>query len=62
LAGSALRALAVEPPFDRLIFIEKNPRWGEALSEIAAAHPNRSIKVITAHRKMVVWVSCHSPR
>ena len=54
LAGSALRALAVEPHFDSLVFIEKDQRRCDALAEIAAAHPSRDIKIITGEANPVL--------
>jgi three-Cys-motif partner protein len=43
LAGSVLRALDVDPPFTRLIFIEENRDRFRCLQEIAAANPKRNI-------------------
>jgi three-Cys-motif partner protein len=43
LAGSVLRALDVDPPFKRLVFIEENRDRFRSLQEIAAAHPERNI-------------------
>jgi three-Cys-motif partner protein len=43
LAGSVLRALNVDPPFRRLVFIEENHDRFRSLQEIAASHPERNI-------------------
>lgn len=43
-AGSARRALAIEPPFHRFVFIEKDRRRFTALSELGDLHPERSIE------------------
>jgi three-Cys-motif partner protein len=43
LAGSVLRALDVDPPFKRLVFIEENRDRFRCLQEIAAATPKRNI-------------------
>jgi three-Cys-motif partner protein len=44
--GSAKIALDVDPPFDRLIFVEQRPRAVEALRELRSQHPKRNIDVI----------------
>jgi three-Cys-motif partner protein len=54
LAGSALRALAVGPAFDRLLFIEKDPKRCEALDEIRAMHPGRHIEIIPGDANAVL--------
>jgi three-Cys-motif partner protein len=43
LAGSVLRALDVDPPFKRLVFIEANRDRFRCLQEIATANPKRNI-------------------
>jgi three-Cys-motif partner protein len=43
LAGSVLRALDVDLPFKRLVFIEENRDRFHCLEEIAAANPKRNI-------------------
>lgn len=45
LAGSASRALAIQPPFDRLMFVEQRPEFCDALSVLAEQHPDRTIDV-----------------
>ncbi len=46
LAGSAKRALDVQGrPFDRLIFIEKDPKRCRALEMLRAEHPGRDVRV-----------------
>lgn len=44
--GSAKIAIDVNPPFDRLIFVEKRPRAVEALRGLRKMHPDRNISVI----------------
>lgn len=44
--GSARIAIETEPPFNRLIFIEKDPRHCGALRELRASHPARKIDVL----------------
>jgi three-Cys-motif partner protein len=46
LAGSVLRALDVDPPFKRLVFIEGNRNRFRQLKAIATAHPERHITPI----------------
>jgi three-Cys-motif partner protein len=43
LAGSAKRALAVQPPFQRLVFIEGHRGRFRDLSRLIADHPDRNI-------------------
>lgn len=44
--GSAKIAIDIDPPFDRLIFVEQRPRAVEALREIRDQHAGRNIHVI----------------
>jgi len=44
--GSAKIAINVQPPFDRLVFVEQRPRKAKALQALCAQHPNRVIDVI----------------
>jgi three-Cys-motif partner protein len=44
LAGSVLRALEVDPPFKRLVFIEGHRGRFRSLEAIAATHPERNIQ------------------
>jgi three-Cys-motif partner protein len=44
--GSAKIAIDVEPPFDRLIFVEKRRRAVAALNQLRAKFPDRKIDVI----------------
>ncbi len=46
LAGSVLRALDVDPPFKRLVFIERNRTRFDELVQIAEANPDRNIEPI----------------
>lgn len=46
VSGSAARAIKVrDKPFDRLIFVEKNPDRCAQLENLRAAHPNRDIRI-----------------
>jgi three-Cys-motif partner protein len=44
--GSARIAIEISPPFDRIIFMEQNPRYCAALHELKAQHPNREIDIL----------------
>jgi len=44
--GSARIAIDVTPQFDRLIFMDKNPKHCEALRALSQSHPNRDIEVL----------------
>jgi len=44
--GSAQIAIAVEPKFDRLFFIDTKPSYCAALRELAELHPDQNIEVI----------------
>ncbi|AVT80190.1 three-Cys-motif partner protein TcmP [Rhodopseudomonas palustris] len=46
LAGSARRALRVDPSFDHFVFIEKDEDRCGALSEIKGDHPNIDIRIV----------------
>jgi three-Cys-motif partner protein len=54
LEGSARRALAVNPPFDHLIFIEKSETRCAALRELKDEYPSRDINVITGEANQVL--------
>jgi three-Cys-motif partner protein len=54
LDGSARRALAVQPPFDHLIFIEKRAARCAALSELANQQPSRDIEVVPGEANQVL--------
>jgi three-Cys-motif partner protein len=43
--GSARIAIEIEPHFDRLIFIEKNPKHCSALQALKDSHPGRFIEI-----------------
>jgi three-Cys-motif partner protein len=45
-AGSARRALATDPPFHRLIFIENDPKNIDSLQRLADADPGRRATVV----------------
>lgn len=46
LAGSARRALNVEPPFHHFIFIEKDTRRCNALRSLKTEYPNKDIQLL----------------
>jgi len=46
LEGSARRAIAVNPPFSHLIFIEKDARRFAALDRVRAEYPQRNIRCV----------------
>ena len=46
LAGSAQRALAVDPSFDHFRFIEKEPERCEALDRLRERHPSKDVRVL----------------
>jgi three-Cys-motif partner protein len=46
LAGSARRALEVQPPFDHFVFIEKEEGRYAALQEIESARPSVDMRII----------------
>ncbi|MGD9544614.1 MAG: three-Cys-motif partner protein TcmP [Methylocystis sp.] len=43
--GSATIAIDIEPPFDRIVFIERNPKHCAALELLRDMHPRRDIQV-----------------
>lgn len=43
--GSAQIAIEIEPPFDRLVFMEQKPKHVEALEALKAKYPDRDIAV-----------------
>jgi three-Cys-motif partner protein len=45
LEGSAKRALAVQPPFKHLVFIEQNAKRFAALKRLTTEHANREISI-----------------
>lgn len=55
--GSARRALEVEPPFDKYIFIEKSAKKCEELKEIANDFPKLEVGVINedANTALLKW-------
>jgi three-Cys-motif partner protein len=58
--GSARIAIEVSPPFDRIVFMEQNPRYCAALHELKAQHLNREINILQGDandliRKNIKW-------
>lgn len=45
-AGSAKRALQVDPPFKKYIFIEKNTKKAQELQKLKEEFPNKTIQVV----------------
>jgi three-Cys-motif partner protein len=65
--GSAFRAMECNPPFHRLIFIEKSKKWAAALDAMKKAQPTRDIDVIRgdANRALpacIAELSAHNDR
>lgn len=54
LAGSARRAVAVEPSFDHFVFIEKSEERCRALEEIKVEHPRTSIEIVAGEANKVL--------
>jgi three-Cys-motif partner protein len=46
LAGSAKRALAVQPPFHHLVLIDQKAKHYRALCDLAKEHPQRDVRVL----------------
>jgi three-Cys-motif partner protein len=46
IEGSPIRALNVEPPFDRYIFVDANPDNVASLNALVSRYPNRRMKVL----------------
>lgn len=58
LAGSAVRALRVEPSFDEYVFVEKNRQRVQALVSLQKEHPSRRITVKQGDANSVVQDLC----
>jgi three-Cys-motif partner protein len=54
LAGSARRALSVQPAFDHFVFIEKNEKRCEALGETRLENPSTDIQIIRGEANHVL--------
>jgi three-Cys-motif partner protein len=54
LAGSAQRALAVEPPFDHFRFIEKERGRCEALVKLSERHPPKDVRVLRGEANQIL--------
>lgn len=49
LGGSAERAVNIaEKPFDKLVFVEKDPGYCEELEALREAHPDRDISIVNS--------------
>ena len=62
LAGSARRALAIEPPFDHFLFIEKDDQRRAALNEVKSENSSRLIEVIKDDANVVLRKLASSAR
>ena len=63
LKGSATIALEVDnKPFDRLLFIEKDPERSQTLQSLAANHPGRNVRVLTDDANSALPVFCSRMR
>lgn len=58
--GSAKLALEITPPFDRIILIENNPTRYQALLDIAAEHPQRSVQCRNGDANAIVQELCQN--
>jgi three-Cys-motif partner protein len=52
--GSAKIALDVEPAFNRLVFMEQNPRHCEALNDLKTQYPGRDIEVVRGDANQLI--------
>lgn len=57
--GSVRRALEVEPPFNKYVFIEKSAKKCKELNSVAAEFPNKKVDVINedANSALLKWCS-----
>ncbi len=58
--GSAARALEVEPPFDKYVFIEKSAKKCEELRKIVAGASARNVQVINDDANTAILRWCNS--
>jgi len=56
--GSVKRALEIEPPFDRYVFIEKSAKKCKELQTIADAFPRRRIEIIKGDANAAILKWC----
>ena len=54
LAGSAQRALAIKPPFDHFLFIEKDSDRCKALTRLSQLHPSKEVQVLPGEANRVL--------
>jgi len=59
-AGSARRALATEPPFDRIVFIESAAKNIDALSKVALQFPKANVEILRGDANVEVRKLCKS--
>jgi three-Cys-motif partner protein len=62
--GSVRRALEVDPPFDKYVFIEKDAKKCSELRTIAVGFPNRNVKIINedANGALLEWCRNLNPK
>lgn len=53
-AGSAARALAIDPPFENFVFIERDPAHCAALERLKAQNPQREISCVEGDANKVI--------
>lgn len=58
--GSAKRALEIEPPFHKYVFIEKDEAKCQELRELAATFPEKKIKVINEDANIALLKWCQA--
>ncbi len=56
--GSVRRALEVDPPFDKYVFVEKDARKCSELEAIAADFPDRSVSVLNEDANVALQKWC----
>lgn len=59
-AGSARRALATEPPFDRIVFVESAVKNIAALSKVALQFPEANVEILRGDANVEVKKLCKS--
>ncbi|MBI1867504.1 MAG: three-Cys-motif partner protein TcmP [Methylocystis sp.] len=58
--GSARIALAIDPPFDRYVFVDLNEDHAAALKELQTKFPARNIDVLTGDANEVLTTLCQT--
>jgi len=62
--GSPTRALNVEPPFDRYVFIDSNPKNVESLKSLLPQYPGRVVNIVEgdANDRLLAFSKWMQPR